>query len=166
MTKIVACLFLLVAGLASARAADWPMWRCDPARTASSDQQLPDELHLQWIRRLPTLEVAWPDQDMMWFDRQYEPVVAGHRMFVGSSRTDSLMAYDTRSGDLLWEFRSEGPIRFAPVASGGKLYVASDDGHLYCVRAADGRLLWKHRGGPSNRRACGGCAGRSCPRRR
>lgn len=153
--KIPFCAFLIVAGLVSAQAADWPMWRCDAARTASSDQQLPDELHLQWVRNLPALEVAWPDQDMMWFDRQYEPVVAGERMFIGSSRTDSVVAYDTRSGKPLWEFRAEGPIRLAPVATNGKLYVASDDGHLYCVRAADGQLVWKHRGGPSNRRLLG-----------
>ena len=134
---------------------DWPMWRCDAARTASSDQDLADDLHLQWVRRLPPLTVAWPDQDMMWFDRQYEPVVAGQRMFVGSSRTDSLTAYDTRSGERPWEFRAEGPIRLAPVAWKAKLYVASDDGHLYCVDAATGQLLWKHRGGPSNRRGLG-----------
>jgi len=155
MIKIAQCLFLILAGFASAQAADWPTWRCDAARTASSDQQLPDELHLQWVRKLPPLEVAWPDQDMMWFDRQYEPIVADRRMFVGSSRTDSVTAYDTRSGERLWEFRAEGPIRFAPVAWNGKLYVASDDGHLYCVSAADGRLVWKHRGGPSNRRVLG-----------
>ncbi len=46
----------------------------DAARTASSDQQLADQLHLHWVRKLPPLEVAWPDQDMMWFDRQYEPM--------------------------------------------------------------------------------------------
>ncbi|MEX2113845.1 MAG: PQQ-binding-like beta-propeller repeat protein [Pirellulales bacterium] len=153
--RIAPCLIVIAMAFASAQAADWPMWRCEPARTASSDQQLPDDLHLQWVRKLPPLEVAWPDQDMMWFDRQYEPVVAGQRMFVGSSQVDSLSAYDTRSGERLWEFRAEGPIRFAPVAWNDKLYVASDDGHLYCVSAADGRLVWKHRGGPSDRRILG-----------
>lgn len=154
MSKIAFCL-LLAASSASAQAADWPMWRHDAARAASSDQQLPDTLHLQWVRKLPPLAVAWPDQDMMWFDRQYEPVVLGQRMFVGSSRTDSLTAYDTRSGASVWEFRAEGPIRFAPVAWNDKLFVGSDDGHLYCLSVADGRLLWKHRGGPSNRRVLG-----------
>lgn len=155
MLRIAPCVFAIMAVLSSAQAADWPMWRFDAARTASSDQQLADQLHLQWVRKLPPLEVAWPDQDMMWFDRQYEPVVAGQLMFVGSSLTDSLTAYDTRSGERIWEFRAAGPIRFAPVAHNGKLYVASDDGHLYCLSAADGRLVWKHRGGPSNRRVLG-----------
>jgi len=131
------------------------MWRGDAARHASSDQPLGDHLRLQWVRRLPPLEVAWPDQEMMWFDRQYEPIVVGRRMFVGSSRTDSLTAYDTRDGSQLWEFRAAGPIRFAPVASGGRVFCTSDDGYLYCLAEADGRLLWKHRGGPSDRKALG-----------
>jgi outer membrane protein assembly factor BamB len=146
---------IAVATAAAAHAADWPMWRHDAARSASSEQQLPDALHLQWSRALPKLDVAWPDQDMMWFDAQYEPIVVGRRMFVGSSQTDSVTAYDTRSGAELWQFRAAGPIRFAPVAFGHKLCVASDDGHLYCLDQADGRVVWRHRGGPTDRKVLG-----------
>jgi hypothetical protein len=32
--------------------------------------------------------------------------------------------------------------------SGHRVLVASDDGYLYCLAAADGRLIWKQRGGP------------------
>ncbi|MFA7002516.1 MAG: PQQ-binding-like beta-propeller repeat protein, partial [Verrucomicrobiia bacterium] len=42
-----------------------------------------------------------------------------------------------------------------PACWQGKVYFASDDGCLYCVRADDGRLLWKHRGGPSDRKVLG-----------
>lgn len=159
MTKLVCRLIVFLAltlfASPAARAGDWPMWRYDAARTASSDQRLPAELHVQWVRALPPLEVAWPDQAMMWFDRQYEPVVAGQRLFLGSSRTDAVTAYDTRTGQQLWEFRAQGPIRLAPVAAGDKLYVVSDDGHLYGLNQADGKLAWKHRGGPGNRLALG-----------
>ncbi len=31
----------------------------------------------------------------------------------------------------------------------------SDDGYLYCLAERDGRLLWKHRGGPSDRKVLG-----------
>ena len=156
LVRAVAVLAMSISlGTSTVVAGDWPMWRCDAGRTASSDEQLADRLHLQWVRALPRLEVAWPDQEMMWFDQQYEPIVAQGRMFVGSSRTDSLTAYDVRTGKQLWEFRADGPIRFAPVASNDRVYVAGDDGHLYCLNAADGRLLWKHRGGPSNRKVLG-----------
>jgi len=145
----------LISATTAVRADDWPMWRCDAGRTASSDQRLADVLHLQWVRSLPPLEVAWPDQDMMWFDQHYEPVVAGGRLFVGSSQTDAVTAYDTRTGAELWEFRAAGPIRFAPVVWNERVYAASDDGHLYCLNAADGALYWKHRGGPSDRKLLG-----------
>lgn len=58
MSKIVLCL-LLAASSASANAADWPMWRTMP-RPASSDQQLPDTLHLQWVRKLPPSRLPGP----------------------------------------------------------------------------------------------------------
>ena len=34
-------------------AGDWPQWRYDAGRTAASPEELPAELHLQWVRRLP-----------------------------------------------------------------------------------------------------------------
>ncbi|MBL8826987.1 MAG: PQQ-binding-like beta-propeller repeat protein [Planctomycetaceae bacterium] len=136
-------------------AADWPMWRADAGRSASVETSLADRLTLQWTRQLPPLTVAWPDQPEMNFDRQYEPIVAAGRMFVGSSVTDTLTAYDVHTGRQLWEFRAGGPIRLAPAAENERVYVASDDGYLYCLQAADGRLNWKHRGGPSDRQVLG-----------
>ena len=35
------------------------------------------------------------------------------------------------------------------------MFVASDDGYLYCLDAEHGRLLWKFRGGPSDRKILG-----------
>ncbi|MBN2269504.1 MAG: hypothetical protein JXN61_02760, partial [Sedimentisphaerales bacterium] len=33
--------------------ADWPMWRCDAARSGASADGLAEQLHLQWVRRMP-----------------------------------------------------------------------------------------------------------------
>lgn len=137
------------------QAADWPMWRHDARRGAATTQELLSPLHLQWVRELPPLKTAWPDQAKMVFDRNYEPIVMGSQMFVGSSWTDSLTAYDTRTGEKQWEFFTEGPVRFAPAADRGKVYFVSDDSYLYCVDAKDGSLVWKVRGGPSDRKILG-----------
>ena len=136
-------------------AADWPMWRCDAQRSGATPADLPARLSLAWSIELPELRPAWPDQAKMQLDSVYEPVVAGQRLFVGSSHDDSLTAYDTRTGRELWRFYANGPIRFAPVAWGERVYLASDDGYLYCVNSADGRLAWRFRGGPSERRILG-----------
>src|SRR5438270_876246 len=98
----------------AARAADWPTWRHDAARSAASPQELPARLHLQWVRVYPALTPAWPDQPKLQFDAAYEPVVAGNTLFVASSRTDSVTALDTATGAERWRFHADGPVRFAP----------------------------------------------------
>ena len=133
-------------------AADWPQWRYDAGRSAASPEELPAELHLGWVRRLPPPAPAWPKYPRLCFDVSYEPVVMGKTMFVPSMVTDSLTALDTDSGAERWRFYTDGPVRLAPVACNGKVYFASDDGHLYCLDAADGRLVWKFRGLPSDRK--------------
>jgi outer membrane protein assembly factor BamB len=150
--------FRVLASLAAAlpaTAADWPMWRYDANRSAASPQELPAKLHLQWQRAYPPQRAAWPDQPLMPFDTVYEPVVLGQTLYLGSSRIDSVTAIDTRTGVERWRFNAEGPVRFAPVAWEGRVYFVSDDGYLYCIDAETGSLLWKFRGGPSDRKILG-----------
>ena len=91
----------------------------------------------------------------MQFDAAYEPIVAGQRLFVGSSHDNSVTAYDTRTGEEAWTYFADGPVRFAPLAWQDKLYFACDDGYLYCLTASDGSLVWRFRGGPSDRKILG-----------
>ena len=49
-----------------------------------------------------------------------------------------------------WTWQTEGPVRFAPAIANGRVYAVSDDGHLYCLDAGDGRLIQKWRGGPDD----------------
>lgn len=152
----------MVLGVASplmtpARAADWPMWRHDPGRTASTPEKLPDALHLQWVREYPPLRPAfWQTrQERVQFDQGYEPVVLGKTMLVASSRNDSVTALDTETGAEKWRFYADGPVRFAPAAAGDRLFFVSDDGCLYCLRIDTGKLIWKVRGAPSQRKVLG-----------
>lgn len=149
---VAVAFFLLPAALASA--ADWPMWRHDAARSAESPEVLPDDLKLLWMRELPPLKPAYRTKRMQ-FDASYEPVVLGKTMFVGSSFNDSVTAFETETGRERWRFYTEGPVRFAPVAWQDRVFVGSDDGHVYCLNADDGKLLWKLKAVPSNRKVLG-----------
>jgi outer membrane protein assembly factor BamB len=134
------------------------MWRYDANRSANSTEQLPSQLQLAWVREYSPRQPVWDDplnQDLLTFDTLFEPVVLGERMFLGFNDRDKLVALDTRTGRELWTFYTDGPVRLAPAAWQDKVYFTSDDGHLYCVRAADGVLVWKTRGGPSDRKALG-----------
>ena len=46
-------------------------------------------------------------------------------------------------------------MRLPPAGWKGMVYAASDDGHLYCLEAATGKLKWKFRGGPSAHKTLG-----------
>ncbi|UCD00117.1 MAG: PQQ-binding-like beta-propeller repeat protein [Phycisphaerales bacterium] len=141
---------------ASVYAHDWPMWRYDAGRCASSGEELPARMNLQWVRELGAPRPAWPaSQDRLQFDASYEPVVAGKTIFVGSMVCDSVTAYDTETGAEKWRFYTDGPVRFAPVAYKDKLYVASDDGNLYCLSIRDGSLIRKFSGGPGPNKVIG-----------
>ncbi|MEO2017926.1 MAG: PQQ-binding-like beta-propeller repeat protein [Fuerstiella sp.] len=127
------------------------MWRNDAQRSGASAAELPAELHLQWTRQLPAPAPAWPNETRLHFDASYKPVVLGSRMFVGSMIDGSLSAYDCASGDELWRFYTNGPVRLAPVAFDDRVCFGSDDGWLYCLDAATGKLSWKLPGAPEDR---------------
>lgn len=144
--KIKLSLFVVVLGfwcVVWTEAEDWPTWRHDTGRTAASSLELPGSLRLQWKRELPPPAPTFPGDLRLCFDRSYEPVVSGKRLFLPSMVTDSVTALDTGTGQELWRVFADGPVRFAPVAWENKVYFVSDDGFLYCVAADDGRLLWK-----------------------
>src|SRR5262245_26505212 len=93
-----------------------------PRRPAAA--RPPGQLQLQWVRDYPPLKPAWPDQPRLQFDAAYQPVVHGRSLFVVSSRTDSVTALDRDTGEEQWRFFADGPVRFAPTAWEGRLYVA------------------------------------------
>jgi outer membrane protein assembly factor BamB len=131
--------------------ADWPQFRYDAGRAAASPEELPEQLHLQWMREFHTPRPAFPLEVRLLFDASYEPVVVNKTMFVPSMVNDSITALDTETGTERWRFFAEGPVRFAPLVWQDNVYLVSDDGHLYCLNAADGQPRWKFRGLPTGR---------------
>lgn len=139
-------------------AGDWPMWRFDSGHTASSDEILPAEFHLEWEREYTPRVQVWDDplnHDLMTYDRIFEPVVLGERMFIGFNDSDKVVALDLNTGEELWTFYTDGPVRLPAVADQGRVYFVSDDGSLYCVDAETGKQIWSFCGVPSSRKALG-----------
>jgi len=147
------CFLVTMVTLASAT--DWPTWRFDAGRNASTPDQLPTSLKHQWTRVLPALKPAWPEDPRLQFDATYEPVVAGETLFYGSSRNDSVTAVDLETGEQRWRFFAEGPVRFAPLVHKGRVYFGADDGALYCLDADSGKLHWRFVAAPTNRKVIG-----------
>lgn len=165
MRRRASCLTTIIAVLtltSAAQAADWPMWRCDAGRSAVTSEELPAELHVQWILNWPRLNPAWPNAARLRFDHGYEPIVLGKLMIVAGSLNDSVTAIDTETGERRWRFYADGPIRFAPAGWKDRLFVGSDDGYLYCLDVKTGQVRWKFRGAPGKRKSLGNGSMISC----
>ena len=154
----IAFLTIALCGTDRLLAADWPMWRHDAGHTAASSAELPTDLKLLWSRQYSPRIPVWQDplnRDLMPYDTVFEPIVAAGRLFLGFNDEDKVVALDTSTGKPLWTFYTEGPVRFPPVAHKANVYFTCDDGHLYCVTADQGKLVWKRRGGPADRKLLG-----------
>ena len=143
-------LLLLLTLLSVPAAADWPTYRGDAARSGYTPDELPPTLALRWTyrpRHAP--QPAWPGRDTrMPFDLAFHVAVADGAVFFGSSADGAVRALDAATGAERWSYFTDGPVRFAPAAWKGRLFVVSDDGVLHCLSARDGTALWTLRGGP------------------
>jgi outer membrane protein assembly factor BamB len=129
-------------------------------RTGYADATVPAKPALLWIyKERHTPKTAWPEPfgELQFIDFDYsDQVTIGKGMaYFGSSADHTVRALDVNSGKEQWVFYTEGPVRFAPVLYKDRLCAVSDDGHLYCLKASDGSLIWKRRLAPSGERCIG-----------
>ncbi|HWX09928.1 MAG TPA: PQQ-binding-like beta-propeller repeat protein, partial [Gaiellaceae bacterium] len=63
------------------------------------------------------------------------PLLVGERLYVGDWRGD-VWALDARTGKTVWRFHTGGAVKGGVAQAGGRLYVGSYDGYLYCLSLA------------------------------
>ncbi len=151
---IATAAWLLISGRGTA--AEWPTYRGDASRTARTEETLNDSLALAWTytsQHVP--QRAWPGSRRMQFDQAMQVVAGQDRVVFGSSADGTVTCLDAARGAVVWEYFTEGPVRFAPVLWRDRVLVGSDDGYLYALQLADGTLLWKRRGGPTHQLVLG-----------
>lgn len=90
------------------------------------------------------------------------PAVAGGRVFVtdferhagGGGGTERVLALDEETGEVLWTHSWEAPNRglmptyangprATPTVDEDRVYVLGSTGKLFCLRVADGKVLWR-----------------------
>lgn len=69
----------------------------------------------------------------------------GGTLFV-STGFGGVLALDGASGKQLWKADLQVPIVNAPVASGGRVFISSEDNHFVALSEKDGHVLWDHQG--------------------
>lgn len=149
---------------------DWTAFMHDATRSGISSEQISTPLNVQWVykmRQKPS--PAWPPpapadfwhnkttplDPLQAFDRASHIVSAGNKMIFGSSSEDKVTCLDVASGNELWHFYTEGPVRFAPTIVGENVIFGCDDGFVYSVMLTDGSFNWKYRHSEEDKRIPG-----------
>jgi len=149
--------------------ADWPTYQYDASRSGSTTESAPKDPKHAWTYKSPTPPVPAWDEPALWdgyskvydlknrqvFDKVFHVVEAKGRVYFGSSVDEQVHCLDTKTGDTVWTYYTEGPVRLAPTLHNDRLYVGSDDGFVYCLNAENGELIWKKSPGPQTRRVSG-----------
>jgi len=115
---------------------DWPTYRADNRRRASSPVDVPAHVREAWRYTPPG-----PRDPAA-------PVTAGGLIFLSGS-DGVVRAVDAAGGTTRWTAYTGGPITFPPAVHGGRLWVASGDGWVYALEAATGKPLWRFRAAPA-----------------
>jgi len=125
---------------------DWPTYRANNARSASTPSELANPGTADRPNRVPQWTYAPPRACVT-----TPPIAAGTMVFTGGS-DGYVRALDARNGQLVWQFATGGPIKASPTVWEGRVFAGAGDGYVYCIEAATGRLLWRFRAAPVQRR--------------
>ena len=117
---------------------DWPTYRSNNSRSASTRIRLRSPMQMKWQSRptLPTIPTP--------------PTAAGGLVFTGGE-DGKIRAIDAADGSMRWEYLTPGPIKQSPTIWNGRAYAGGGDGQVYCLDAATGQLLWRFRAAPVER---------------
>jgi outer membrane protein assembly factor BamB len=147
---ILLCAFILSSCI-SRNTEDWPQYRNDAGRTGYTSQQLSDDLGVKWLYHFGQPDKSWTGvHTRMTFDHAYQPVISGNMLYIGNSNDNKIYALNSQTGETIWTYYTDGPVRFAPAIYNNKLYAISDDGYIYCLSAKKGKLAWKKYAGPEH----------------
>ena len=122
----------------SAGTEDWPTYRNDASRSGKASCSVKPEAKTAWKIELGGKLSA--------------PVVAGGRLYIAAVDRHTLHALDSNTGKKLWSFTTDGRIDSPPSVHNGVVLFGSRDGCVYCLRAADGELVWRFRAVAEDRR--------------
>jgi outer membrane protein assembly factor BamB len=143
------CPILLLGMLSLAVAADWPQFR-GPQRSGVSTES---GLLQEWPKQGPRL--IWQLKDIG--EGYGTPAVVGRRIYLVGNRgmeTEFVQALSISDGKQIWS-ASIGKVgkpdqkppypkgRSTPAVDGSLLFALSSDGDIACLKAANGKLIWK-----------------------
>ena len=116
----------------------WPAYRHDSLRSGAAQTDVPAELKLLWQSTVGKKLSA--------------PVVADGRVFAALIDEHRVAALDAGDGHRIWEATAGARVDSPPTYYRGMVLFGSNDGWVYCLRAADGAMVWRFAAAPQDRR--------------
>ena len=145
----IACLLLLTAGCAGrpttmppplleSACGAWPQFQNDLYNSGVTTASAPvSDPAVAWKQRVGNNDMAGVN---------VAPLVAGGNVYVLDA-FGKAWAFEAKTGARKWTTQlSAGRMKFqlaTPACDSGRLYVATNDGYVYALDAADGRVLWR-----------------------
>ena len=142
--------------------ADWPTHRGDLRRSGVTTEQLDaSRLKSSWTWHATSpVRSAWPAPAKwdayaslagMKSMRNYDPVLhlsaikddLGEAIFLAGVTDDTVRRLDATTGEEVWRFTANGPVRVAPTWHQGLVFFGSDDGCAYALDAHTGEEHWR-----------------------
>jgi outer membrane protein assembly factor BamB len=118
---------------------DWPTFRADNTGSVTTEATIPDKSSLLW--RFTPMTATQPTA----------PVTAGGLVFI-SGDNGIVQAVNSATGMQQWKAYTGGAVRIPPTIWNDRAFVGSGDGWVYAFEALTGRLLWRFRAAPVERR--------------
>ena len=119
--------------------ADWPTFRADNTGSVTTEATIPDKSSLLW--RFTPMTATHPTA----------PVTAGGLVFI-SGDNGIVQALNSATGMQQWKAYTGGAVRIPPTIWNDRALVGSGDGWIYAFEARTGRLLWRFRAAPVERK--------------
>ena len=117
---------------------DWPIYRHDPQRSGCTDSAVPAKLKTLWRTDLKS--------------NTSPPVAVEGRLYLTQIDAHTVCCLDANNGKEIWNYIAGGRVDSPPTVYRGLVLFGSADGHVYCLRARDGTLVWRFRAAPAQRR--------------
>jgi outer membrane protein assembly factor BamB len=121
------------------KSGEWPTFRHDPGRSGAVKTTVrPTDLKRTWHTKLG--------------GRLSALVISDGKLFVASVDTHDVHALNAITGKRIWNFTTGGRVDSPPTIWRGRALFGSADSHVYCLNASNGKLMWRYRAAPEDRR--------------
>jgi outer membrane protein assembly factor BamB len=120
----------------AAHSSDWPTYRHDVQRSGATADAVSAQVTKRWTAHL---------------GGRLSPLTAADgKLFLSAIDQHMVYALQADSGRTAWSFTAGGRVDSPPTIHQGRVLFGCADGWVYCLRSADGELLWRYRVAPGD----------------